>query len=450
MFSALRLAAAGSILVLVGALGATGILGPQFQLVTDHTITVAQDGSGDVPTITEALVMAVDGDTIEVMPGTYPESLAIASNVTLMGVGDPGAVVLDSTASTAMTTAYGDESWPYGMLLQGSDAVVSDLTIRGPVPGIAVGIDGGAPTISRLAIDIPSDGSLTDGDTSFLIVGGSTATISDSDWSGYVKINKSSPTITGNTIAIDGISVDFPESQPIVRGNTLGRGGWIGFSYGSGGLVEDNVLEGGDIGVDTGADPVIRGNTLRGSADGDCGSCRPSAIYVKAYAWDHAGEGVSGTGLDTLAPVIEGNDISGRGTGVDIAGDGAEPTVSGNTIHDNDTGISTGSRSAATITGNTLVDNGVGVLSSSSASTVNGNVVRGGTTGILASGSDVVLDTNTVEGSGTGFALEDTVTQLRGNAACGNGVDIRVGGDPVATSDGITICPDGPPASATP
>ena len=54
---------------------------------TGAPYVVAQDGSGDFPTIGEALSAAVDGDMILVEPGEYVESLVIDKEVTLSGDG---------------------------------------------------------------------------------------------------------------------------------------------------------------------------------------------------------------------------------------------------------------------------------------------------------------------------------------------------------------------------
>ena len=51
------------------------------------THVVAVDGSGDFSTITEAVLAAVEGDTVLVRPGNYVEAIVIEKNITLEGDG---------------------------------------------------------------------------------------------------------------------------------------------------------------------------------------------------------------------------------------------------------------------------------------------------------------------------------------------------------------------------
>ncbi len=81
---------------LILALGAAVAVGAS--LLPTPAIVVAQDGSGTVRTITEAVAMAADGDTILVKPGTYLGSIAITEDITLRGDGDRKAVVLEFAA----------------------------------------------------------------------------------------------------------------------------------------------------------------------------------------------------------------------------------------------------------------------------------------------------------------------------------------------------------------
>ena len=65
------------------ALGATA----QDGAAADGAIVVDPSGDGTVTTITEAVAMAADGDTILVKPGTYIEALVIDKDITLRGDG---------------------------------------------------------------------------------------------------------------------------------------------------------------------------------------------------------------------------------------------------------------------------------------------------------------------------------------------------------------------------
>lgn len=81
-------------------------------------VTVAQDGTGDCPTIGEALARARSGAVIRIRPGTYAERLTVHTRVTLVADGQRGAVELAPVTGTAVTLA--------------ADAVMlTDLVLRG-------------------------------------------------------------------------------------------------------------------------------------------------------------------------------------------------------------------------------------------------------------------------------------------------------------------------------
>ena len=61
---------------------------------------MAQDGSGDYPTINEALAVAQDGDVIALKPGVYAESLAISSDIALRGDGPAADIVIEFDAGS--------------------------------------------------------------------------------------------------------------------------------------------------------------------------------------------------------------------------------------------------------------------------------------------------------------------------------------------------------------
>lgn len=98
----------------------TSVLLPVFLLVpvfaAADTIRVRADGSGDVPEIADALLIASPGDVISLEAGTYFEhDLVWKSGVRLVGVfGDPTAAVIDAqgrgrcldASGTGATTAF--------------------------------------------------------------------------------------------------------------------------------------------------------------------------------------------------------------------------------------------------------------------------------------------------------------------------------------------------------
>lgn len=58
------------------------------------TIVVAVDGTGDHDSITDALAVATEGDMISVRPGMYEEFLSIDGAISVVGDGDPEAIIL--------------------------------------------------------------------------------------------------------------------------------------------------------------------------------------------------------------------------------------------------------------------------------------------------------------------------------------------------------------------
>jgi parallel beta-helix repeat protein len=164
---------------------------PTAKQAADDAIThiVAQDGTGEYPTIGAALAAAADGYTILVRPGTYDESLNIDKAVTIRGNQRRGPVVISPSTSAAFTLA-------------GSSATLADLTLRGPLATVT--ILGGAPTLRGLhfeAAGVASDGS--PGLAAISVVGGSTATLS------------------GNTITGGATGLSVIDSMPLVEGNSI-------------------------------------------------------------------------------------------------------------------------------------------------------------------------------------------------------------------------------------
>ena len=337
---------------LILALGAAVAVGAS--LLPTPAIVVAQDGSGTVRTITEAVAMAADGDTILVKPGTYLGSIAITEDITLRGDGDRKAVVLEFAADGPR------HGWDfaYGILLDGSSAHVENLTVHGPAKAVAIQIDGGAPVIDGVAIVL--DGDPAGGDegyrarSAFQIFGGSSAQIRDSTWDGYTAIQGSganTPTFEGNLITTMDLRVTGGGNQPVIRGNTFLQGTVYWPDFGSGGIAEDNDIV-GCIEVAAGNDPVIRGNRIRGG-------CTPDPSY------DYRGAAIDIDG--SSAVVVADNEITDSPYGIQVAGFGAKPMISGNTI--------TGSISAAII------------LDSGAAPSIDGNTIEKNATGIEVVGT---------------------------------------------------------------
>jgi parallel beta-helix repeat protein len=377
------------LLTLLLSIVATGAVVAGASLLPGPVIVVAQDGSGTVRTINEAVEMAQDGDTVLVKPGTYLESIAITRDITLRGDGDRGAVILEFAVDGPTHTVAEDGTFAYGMLLDDAEVRVENITVRGPSEGVAFVIDGGAPVIDGVDIVLEGDPWGVDGwyykRSAIRIQGGSSPVILDSTWDGYTRISggANSPTFVGNSVSTQIIAMGGSGQKPIIRGNTLLDGASIGWmDPGSSGIVEDNDIV-GFMGGYAGDGTIIRGNRIREGYQAGPGE-RGSAIRL--------------TGSGTA--IVEGNDIGDSQYGIDVTGSGGTPHITGNTIR--------GSAFAAII-----VDRG--------APTIDGNVLERNATGIEVIGAT-------------------TTPVLAGNTFCGNGVDLAVPDGSTLTLDGNTIC----------
>jgi hypothetical protein len=127
-------------LLLAMLVAGAGMAG-QHLLAADDTIVVAQDGSGDYTTISEAVAAAADGNEILVKPDTYAESIEIDKDIKLRGE-DRDGVIIEAPEEGPESPFKGRR---YALLLTDSAAEVSDLTLRGEFSLLHV--DGGAPIL---------------------------------------------------------------------------------------------------------------------------------------------------------------------------------------------------------------------------------------------------------------------------------------------------------------
>lgn len=386
------------ILIMLLAILATGAVVTGASLLPGTTIVVAQDGSGTVTTITEAVAMAEDGHTILVKPGTYHESIVISQDITLRGDGDRGAVVLeftdtdDATWLVDLTPTYAEtEAVAYGIVLDQSDAHVENIMVRGryaAAPGeIPIGafvIDGGAPVIEQVDVVLDAepyfDGAWNSR-SAFQITGGSSPVIRGSSWDGFTRIvgpTASTPTFEGNTITAQRISV-WAGGPLTIRKNTLLDGATVLLGD-SGGIVEGNDIDGSISGGGDGT--IIRDNTIRGGGEPSDG--RPGSAIA-----------VSGTAI------VDHNEIVDSPYGIDITGSGATPQISRNTIRGSTSmAIFVDAGTVPTIDGNTIENNAIGI-------------------GVLRVTTTPILTDNTFCGNGTDLAVPDgSPLTLAGNTVC--------------------------------
>lgn len=298
-------------LLLSLALAAAGIAGARL-LAADGTIIVAQDGSGTVETVSEAIAMAEDGDTILLRPGTYRGGFELTRDVELRGDGPLEDIIISVDEGPIMAVLE-------------TNAVISGITFTGPdSDGIIV--RGGSPTMeanSFRSVGRPYFGgsSCARPCVSLLVTDGSTATVRDNTFA------------DGGELGADG------GAAPIFEGNELTNGPHIPlFAVGDGTVVRDNVISGPvvrGIGTFGTNQPLIERNTIMGAP----------------------------TGIDIWVgrPRVSGNTVSGSTAAAISVIEAAQPTIEDNTLTESISGISIDSRAEITIERNRLEGNGVGI-----------------------------------------------------------------------------------------
>jgi len=379
-----------------------GIAGSRL-LAAEGTIVVDQSGNGTTTTITEAVAMAEDGDTILVRPGTYTEAIVIDNDITIIGDGPRDEIVImaPEDGPTHDSRSARTSAAPYSVLLEGSDATISGLTLRGEAARVFA--DGGAPLIENLAFDgvgITFRGSAVVG--GLVITGGAT------------------PTVRDNTFTEGGSINVLEDSEPLIEANTLVDGPAITGGFGPG--------------------AIIRGNEISGLATQGLSFLSPTTALIEANTITDRISGITtcctASGPD-FAPIIADNTISGSQTAISVPS-GGRPEIRGNVLTENGWAI------RPEIRGNVLTENGWAIRMSASDSAVANNDLRDNVTGISMAGGSPTLEGNTVTGGTTGIVIgAGTSARLSGNTVCDNEVNMRlVDGVDVAGIADNDICPD--------
>lgn len=266
------------------------------------------------------------------------------------------------------------------------------LSVVGQQVGTAVIINGGAPTLDGLSIDLVGDwskASVATGHEALTIDVGSRAIIRNSTIEGFVSVGPdAAPTIADNQMPDTCLALWEPGSHPLVQRNTF-RGCPFGWS-----------------------------------------------IDFRS--------GASAT--------LEGNDIANASSAITIAGDGTDIVIRDNAVHDSSSGILINGPAAPTIEHNQLTGNGVGISIVGASPMVRGNVIRESSgVGVLVSDlASPTLESNTIESNKTGILFSGGHPILIGNTVCGNETNLKLARGSMPDLTGNTVCPDAaspPPAS---
>lgn len=393
MFSAIGITAALAIVALSVNVntGDPNPLAPGAERGATHV--VAADGSGDFSTIQAAVDAAAAGDTVSVLPGTYTEAIVIDKDLTLVGEGPREDVVIRAPAGEVDTLdEFEEHEQPHGLMLTGSSVVITDLTVEAPLGSTGIGSTAGSPLIERVTlVRIESEDAGEYADYYVMgFYGESSPTVRDSEWNGYTAVRDVAATFEGNTISLDGISIDGPGGT-VVRGNTFLDGGWVNTS-GAIATIEGNDFTGGAVSFDSGSVVELRGNTFRGIPD---------------------------TGLA----------MSMEGSAIILDGSGTRAVISDNTVSGVPTGIWLDSNASAEIDGNAIGADAIAIVVDSSKDVgITNNTIEGEGAGVVLTGpSDASISGNTIDVEGYGISVARMASvAIDDNVVCGDKASIWV------------------------
>jgi hypothetical protein len=376
--------------VLVGRL----LLGPvQVDRLADPGAlrVVAQDGSGEFETISEAVRAADDGDMILVRPGTYVESIRIQEDITLRGDGDRRDIVIRSPSEQSDRWLSPEER-AYAIWLEKTDARVETMTLTGPASALVIA--GGSPRISDMAIiDVGVANRGDDLDATrfagLALVSASTAEVRDS------LFRRSDVAIAGSSVAL----LDNELESSMIRVlDEAGEAADLPPSLISGNIIRDPSVA---IWVDGGSTARIEGNDISGADD--AGAWIRNARPGTAVEGNSIRDSRTAIMVNDSSVEVSDNDVSGNQFGLNLAGTGSQ--VRGNRIRDNTVGVlisasspTYGAVTALTMEGNTIEGNerGLSIKAGTSADLV-GNVVCDNETNVdIVDGADVTLTDNRI------------------------------------------------------
>jgi hypothetical protein len=379
-----RLATLLAATLVLALLGAGAVVAGASYLAGSGPIVVDADDPSAYQTISAAVDAAVDGDTILVRPGVYPESITITEDITLRGDSDDRADVVIEIPSDGPTFLTEFGPLIFGLMIEASGAEVSDLSVR-PMTGAdltqysALVVSGGAPRIHGVTVAAGS---------AVWIMGASTAAIADSSLGGIVFINdRSSPTVERNEVGAHVGVFNAGAAEPaIVRENHA-----VGVTIDGPAVVERNVIRLGD---------------------------EPDEPVSDFFGIDAR----SGDGW-----IVRDNDVSGFATGIDVRL-GSSGLIEGNILADNTTGIL--ARTTDTeVVGNVVRGGETGIRTEVGVRSVVDNTVKGAGIGVeVRLGSSPTLSGNTLCGNGVNLSIaEGAEPVLETNEICEDGL-VTAGG----------------------
>ena len=310
-------------------------------------------GETSYQTISEAIADAKSGDRVLIQPGIYAEEITLSSSITLVGLGQPEDVIIQSRLGTVIQCIGGEPVIENitvekilaepgnGISITSGNPTIKDCIVRGAtLPGIFVG-ESSFATINACTIqDCITAGVLITGKAiiqncsifsnqyaGIEVKDGADPTIQDNQIyngqeAGILVWRQAKGTITGNDIYQNRLSgIEIREhGNPIVRNNKISEGRQAGIliHQNASGLIENNDLTGNyssGIAIQNKANPIIISNTITQGKE--------AGIVI----------------FDNALGRIEGNNISNNQfSGIEIK-TGGSPELISNKIFGNGGGI---------------------------------------------------------------------------------------------------------------
>jgi len=417
-----------------------------------------------------ALAQANPGDTVQVGPGIYPESITMRPGVVIRGQGNNASIVTGGDRDTVVR-AYGT-AIDRSAVLEGLTIIAgraftgggieirggASPTIRnnlitansaGPTQSYGGGIfvSGGAPLITA---NVFSGNRSSYGGGAIAIWDDSRAVVSDNYfecnradyYGGAINVTRSAPTITGNTIisgtAYNGGAVDMSQSagefeNNILRGNLANlHGGGLYLRDGSSPSIFANTFMsntayyyGGGLYMDRSSASVSGNSFQYNIADSGGGiyvDRSPAMIARNSILFNDASYHGGGIHVHGSAAVIDNNNINyntsivgGGGLGIDGH---AMPLVVNNTIAGNAVGVQGGAVYIEGAAPN-LINN---MIARNSSSNIGGGIYVDNATPLIR--NNTIIDNGTA-GNGEGIYLSaQAFPTITNNIIVGNGYGI--------------------------
>ena len=284
---------------------------------------------GDFPTIQEAIVAAVDGDEVEVHPGTYFEAINFLGKAIRVYSSDgPDVTIIDAQQTGSVVTCDSGEGSDTvldgftitggtgtdlsgtgvlsggGMLNEGSSPTVTNCTFSGNTAsrggGGGMSNIGGSPTVTNCTFSGNSMTIQGGGMSNFA----SSAAVTNCTFSGNTAVNgggmsndSSSPTVTnctfsGNTAFVAGGGMFNGGFSPTVTNCTF-SGNSANF-FGGGGMFNVNSSA-------TVTNCTFSGNTTMRSGGGMLNVNPGSPMVTNCIFWGDSPDEISGAGMVTVS-----------------------------------------------------------------------------------------------------------------------------------------------------